>query len=435
MGNRPVTISENYKIVSVLGKGCFGQVMKCVKQDTEETVAVKVLKTRTSKLGDVREVRMLEKLRCLDPDKSSIIRCHETFHHIDQTCMVFEILDISILDYMNQSGKKTVPLNGIKTIVKDVATALKALKGVGLIHTDIKLDNVMLVDHQRRPFRAKLIDFGLTLEKSEARGGVTVQPLWYRSPEVLLGNRFTAAIDIWSLGIMMARMLVGFTPFPGKHQYDVLRYIIDLLGEPPKRLLNGGLTTEKFFKKTHKYYLLTHWKFKQENSTEVAEWSDCVELLKQMLRMNPRERITPSKILADPFITSSYLSNRNSSRCASKLPHGVTIDQPAVQMEDAPKQSRAISPQDEQNSPESLNATDDRDLVSEPANDDNDSGVEMEFIADSVLNQKSKLIDSLHTPEVTDPKKKRRKKGVRGFFSTMRRRFLSCFPGRAIQTE
>lgn len=61
-----------------------------------------------------------------------------------------------------------------------MATALKALKNVAVIHSDIKLDNIMLVDHEERPLRVKLIDFGLAFPTCKARQGATRQTISYR---------------------------------------------------------------------------------------------------------------------------------------------------------------------------------------------------------------------------------------------------------------
>ncbi|KAA8590796.1 hypothetical protein FQN60_001739 [Etheostoma spectabile] len=158
LSNQPQinTISGNYEILKVLGQGCYGQVVKCFKRDTKETVAVKV--------------SMLDKLRCLDPDKSNIVRCHEWFHRTDHTFM-----DMSLHEHMYQ--KKTVPF-AFKWHENPHQRSLNAMKGVGLIHTDLKPDNIMLVNHQKRPFRVKLID--LTIETFEAWPGRGVQPLWHR---------------------------------------------------------------------------------------------------------------------------------------------------------------------------------------------------------------------------------------------------------------
>lgn len=61
-----------------------------------------------------------------------------------------------------------------------MATAFDALKRVGVIHTDVKIDNIMMVDHLRQPFRVKLIDFGLAIFRSEAKPNMVHQTPPYR---------------------------------------------------------------------------------------------------------------------------------------------------------------------------------------------------------------------------------------------------------------
>ncbi|KAF3860735.1 hypothetical protein F7725_000990 [Dissostichus mawsoni] len=114
------TISDNYKILIVLGAGSFGQVLKCLKLDTAETVAVKVLRNSNADELNMREMRMLKKLRCMDSDKSNIVRCHECFQRSDRTFMVFEMLDMSLHEYMDKRKWLPAPLNGIRTVIKDV---------------------------------------------------------------------------------------------------------------------------------------------------------------------------------------------------------------------------------------------------------------------------------------------------------------------------
>ncbi|XP_068453606.1 homeodomain-interacting protein kinase 3-like [Clinocottus analis] len=352
-------ISENYKILNFLGQGTYGYVVKCLKQDTGEIVAVKALKERNSKHSDISEVTTLDKLRLLDPDKNNIIRCLEWFHRCDRTFMVFEKLDVSLFDYMCQQEWVPLPLSGIRIVIRDVATALTALKDLGLIHTDLKLDNILLVHHQMLPFRVKLIDFGLTLETFEAKPLSNIQPLWYRSPEIILGLPFNQAIDVWSLGAVMSMMLLGFSLFQGRHEYDLLRLIVDLLGEPPRRLLNGGLNTPLFCHGRRKYRMLMHWRVMtttefhagtgirpqerkeypcsslealkticqhQEDSADAADRNACVELLKEMLQVDPKCRITPNSILAHPFITRGDFGTGNS--CPPQAVQGHTTNPP-----------------------------------------------------------------------------------------------------------
>lgn len=61
-----------------------------------------------------------------------------------------------------------------------MATAFGALKSIGVIHTDLKMDNIMMVDHVRQPFRVKLIDFGLAIYRSQAKAGRVHQTPYYR---------------------------------------------------------------------------------------------------------------------------------------------------------------------------------------------------------------------------------------------------------------
>ncbi|XP_047463298.1 homeodomain-interacting protein kinase 1-like [Mugil cephalus] len=338
MANFHLTFPENYCRLNLLGYGSYGYVFKCLKKDTKEIVAVKVLKQNDSLSSFNREVYILQKLKHLDPDKFNIIRSHGWFTFLDRTFLVFEVLDMSLYDYMSKTKRTPLPLHAIKTIIKDMATALGALKDIGLIHTDLKLDNIMLVDHQRQPFRVKLIDFGLTLKTSEYIPHLSLQPLWYRSPEIILDAPFTEAIDIWSLGLVMVELFIGIALFPGRHDYDVLRFIVQLLGELPKTLLERGINTDVYYHKNHKYFLFMNWTLKtpaefqketgirptdnrryvcysldqlktsyplQQFSREAEDRINFVELLKEMLQLDPSNRITPGGILAHPFITTT----------------------------------------------------------------------------------------------------------------------------------
>lgn len=61
-----------------------------------------------------------------------------------------------------------------------MATALQLLKNMGIVHTDIKPDNIMMVDHVNQPMKIKLIDFGLACHVSESDWGISASPLAYR---------------------------------------------------------------------------------------------------------------------------------------------------------------------------------------------------------------------------------------------------------------
>ncbi|KAF3860736.1 hypothetical protein F7725_000991 [Dissostichus mawsoni] len=396
------TISDNYKILIVLGAGSFGQVLKCLKLDTAETVAVKVLRNSNADELNMREMLMLEKLRCMDSDKSNIVRCHECFQRSDRTFMVFEMLDMSLMN--------------------------------------LKLDNVMLVDHQVQPFRVKLIDFGLVVKTSEVRKGLVVQPVWHRAPEVILGQPFNEAIDVWSLGTILAVMLLGFPLFPGNHQYDVTPLEFQLetkLKTSDDREYTFSSLEELKTSSTH-----------NKTSFQAEDRKACVELLQDMLQMDQKKRITPKQILAHPFITRSYLnlsknclygtetveadsSSERPETEQTKLPVGVIevqTDERTVLVEEATKESSVIRTQTVQgDTPSSGKAEIAHEIKLDSITDE-----DWEISIVSVIGKghseapKSSSEESLPAPVVSEPRKKK-KKGIRGFFSRMRRNFFSCF--------
>ncbi|KAI3368507.1 hypothetical protein L3Q82_025516, partial [Scortum barcoo] len=142
-----------------------------------------------------------------------------------------------------------------------MATALQFLKNTGTVHADLKPENIMLVDHLHQPLKVKVIDFGLANQNPMAWRGVTVQTLWYRSPEVLLGHPFSEAIDVWSLGCIAGEMLLETPLFPANDEYDMMRHIVNTIGKPPDHVMDTGLYSKKFFCKQRRGLDAPTWRF------------------------------------------------------------------------------------------------------------------------------------------------------------------------------
>uniref|UniRef100_A0A3B4WZF1 Protein kinase domain-containing protein n=1 Tax=Seriola lalandi dorsalis TaxID=1841481 RepID=A0A3B4WZF1_SERLL len=176
---------SGYLIRKFLGMGAFGQVVQCIKLDTKDKMAVKIVRKDETWVGK-REVTMLEKLRKLDQDKNNLIKFTEHFEHKGHVCIAFEMLDISVEDLIEKISSKPLYLSEIRVIAQQMLVALDALKSIGLAHGDIKPDNIMLVNHQLQPFKVKLIDFGLAIPISKMQAGTVIQTIGYRAPEVML---------------------------------------------------------------------------------------------------------------------------------------------------------------------------------------------------------------------------------------------------------
>ncbi|KYO21974.1 hypothetical protein Y1Q_0000620 [Alligator mississippiensis] len=225
-----------------------------------------------------------------------------------------------------------------------VATALKKLKSLGLIHADLKPENIMLVDPVRQPYRVKVIDFGSASHVSKTVCSTYLQSRYYRAPEIILGLPFCEAIDMWSLGCVIAELFLGWPLYPGALEYDQIRYISQTQGLPGEQLLNVGTKTTRFFcretdapysgwrlKTLEEHEAETGMKSKEarkyifnslddivhvntmmdlEGSDLLAEKADrreFVSLLKKMLLIDADLRITPAETLNHPFVTMKHL--------------------------------------------------------------------------------------------------------------------------------
>ncbi|KAL7382237.1 hypothetical protein ABVT39_019062 [Epinephelus coioides] len=241
--------SSNYLVLSFLGQGTFGKVAKCTRMHDKRTVAIKMMTNQGSLVRQAEEeVVNLLKLKSLDLNQSNIVRFYGVFTCRGHICLEFEALDKSLFDFMEEKEFQPLLLKEIRPIVQQIAVALEYLRAAGIIHADLKLENVMLVDHAHEPYRIKVTDFGLACHVSSTMLGSYIQTRYYRSPEIILGLPFTEAADMWSLGCMAAEMYHGDPLYPGGSEYDMMRYMVETQGQPPDHLLTLGLKTDHFFR-------------------------------------------------------------------------------------------------------------------------------------------------------------------------------------------
>ena len=215
--------NENYEVLSFLGRGTFGQVVKCQCRNSNRIVAIKILKNLPSYLrqGNV-EIQILQTLSQHDTETNNIVRAIECFQHRKHMCLVFELLEQNLYEFLKSNNFRPLELREIRPIAQQVLTALSKLKSLGLIHADLKPENIMLVcptDGVMR-YRVKVIDFGSACHSSKAIQNTYLQSRYYRAPEILLGLPFNEGIDMWSLGCVIAELFLGWPLYPGSSEYD-----------------------------------------------------------------------------------------------------------------------------------------------------------------------------------------------------------------------
>ncbi|KAF4021461.1 hypothetical protein G4228_013859 [Cervus hanglu yarkandensis] len=294
------SMTNSYEVLEFLGRGTFGQVAKCWKRSTKEIVAIKILKNHPSyaRQGQI-EVSILSRLSSENADEYNFVRSYECFQHKNHTCLVFEMLEQNLYDFLKQNKFSPLPLKYIRPILQQVATALMKLKSLGLIHADLKPENIMLVDPVRQPYRVKVIDFGSASHVSKA-----VCSTYLQAPEIILGLPFCEAIDMWSLGCVIAELFLGWPLYPGASEYDQT---------PEEHELETGIKS----KEARKYIFNCLDDMAQVNMStdlegtdmlaEKADRREYIDLLKKMLTIDADKRITPLKTLNHQFVTMTHL--------------------------------------------------------------------------------------------------------------------------------
>ncbi|KAH8876844.1 Homeodomain-interacting protein kinase 3 isoform 1 [Schistosoma japonicum] len=335
--------SETYEVLAFLGRGTFGQVVKCRCRSSSRCVAIKILKNLPSYLrqGNI-EIQILQTLAQQDTESHNIVRAIECFQHRNHMCFVFELLDQNLYEYLKSNKFRPLTLPEIRPISHQVLTALSKLKTLGLIHADLKPENIMLVNphSENMRYRVKVIDFGSACHSSKAVQNTYLQSRYYRAPEILLGLPFDEAIDMWSLGCVLAELFLGWPLYPGSSEYDQMRYIVETQGLPPSDMLKNAGKCNTFFVRDHyrcdwrlktseeyatetgqqakearKYFFNSLNQIRDVNGHSASDESDLditdrqhfTNLLTEMLKMRPCDRITPDVALQHSFITMNHL--------------------------------------------------------------------------------------------------------------------------------
>ena len=122
--------------------------------------------------------------------------------------------------------------------------ALDHLKNIGIIHCDLKPENVLFTNSKFE--RVKIIDFGSACTNYKA-GFTYVQSRFYRCPEIVLGLPYNHAVDMWSFGCIIAELITGNPLFPAINEKELLEFYIIRIGWPPKEMIDNCRKKRQFF--------------------------------------------------------------------------------------------------------------------------------------------------------------------------------------------
>ncbi|ETW08593.1 CMGC/CDK/CDC2 protein kinase [Aphanomyces invadans] len=276
-----------------IGEGTYGVVYKAKDLKTGQIVALKRIRLEVEDEGipstALREISILREL-----EHPNIVRLLNCLQDSGKLYLVFEFVDRDLKRHMDKTLGTVDPMV-IKAYMYQLLKGLAFCHSRGVMHRDLKPQNLLVSESGT----LKIADFGLARAFSMPTRKYTheVVTLWYRAPEILLGQEvYSPPVDIWSCGVIFAEMVKKKPIFPGDSEIDQLYRIFRLLGTPDESVWPGisGLRD----------YASTFPKWRPQNLEDIFKPkldSDGLDLLKKMLQYSPSERITAKDATRHPY--------------------------------------------------------------------------------------------------------------------------------------
>jgi formylglycine-generating enzyme required for sulfatase activity/dienelactone hydrolase len=228
MNLSPGTRLGRYEVRALLGTGGMGEVYRAYDHDLERDVAIKVLREGAD--GDRLRRFVQEAKAASGLHHPNVAHVYEIGSHDDLRFIAMEIVEGETLRLRLQ--RSPMPIDEVVGIATQIAAALGAAHKAGIVHRDIKPDNVIITADGY----AKVLDFGLA-KLREIRGddaatllkttpGVAMGTIGYMAPEQLVGGDVTPAADVFSLGVVLYEMVSGRRPFEGATTTEVVQAIL-----------------------------------------------------------------------------------------------------------------------------------------------------------------------------------------------------------------
>lgn len=296
--NRTVwDVPERYRDLIQIGTGAYGTVCSSIDRKTGVRVAIKKLhrpfQSRLFAKRAYRELRLLKHMKhenvigLLDVFTSEIL--------LDRFQDFYLVMPYMGTDLGKLMKMERLSEDRIQFLVYQILRGLKYIHSAGIIHRDLKPGNLTV----NQDCELKILDFGLARQADSEMTGYVVTR-WYRAPEVILNwMHYSQTVDIWSVGCIMAEMLLGRPLFKGNDHLDQLREIMKITGTPAQDFVM------KLQSQDAKNYIrgLPKVPKKDLNTIFFKASSEAVGALERMLVLDPEKRVSAAEALELPLFT------------------------------------------------------------------------------------------------------------------------------------
>lgn len=329
-------LGSRYEVAARLGSGVSSTVVSAKdlnagKHDPKE-VAIKIIHSNDilSKAGQL-ELEILKKLAGADPeDRRHCVRLLSSFKHRNHLCLVLESLDTSlckVIDFRLKTHSTGLKLTAVRAYAKHLFISLKHLKECGVLHCDIKPDNVLV---NKATNSLKVCDFGVSMFAGKNEITPYLVSRFYRAPEVILGLPYDHPVDIWYVGCCLYWLYSGKYLFPGRSNNDMLRLHMELKGPFPRKMLRKGAFTHQHFDQNHNFVSIEEDPFTKKAIKRVIldikpkyictritgsrgedpkMLTNFKDLLDKLFVLDPDKRMTVAQALVHPFISANWTKN------------------------------------------------------------------------------------------------------------------------------
>ncbi|KAK9835271.1 hypothetical protein WJX84_004811 [Apatococcus fuscideae] len=205
--DEPSNLRDKFKLLSKLSNRSRNPVFEACNRATKEKVAIKLLHRGTDCVTLLRGIE--NHLELSHPHIIDIKEVHLTPKHLG---LVLEFAPGGdLFQYIQKAGSLTEA--NARRIFQQLVIALEYCHGKGIVNRDLKPENTLIMTKKGMPY-VKLCDFGYSkMEAIETQLKTQVGTVGYTAPEILMGLGHSAAVDLWSLGVMLYVMLFGCYPF------------------------------------------------------------------------------------------------------------------------------------------------------------------------------------------------------------------------------
>ncbi|KAA8499616.1 putative myosin light chain kinase [Porphyridium purpureum] len=266
-------IEKFYKLCGLLGQGSFSRVRLAKDLQTGQEVAVKIM-PRSSLKSDLNVLQRREIAVMRAIDHENIVKLIDVFEGPKRIYFVLEYVRGGMLyDYILRRSE--IYEHEVRRIFKQILLAVRVCHEHGIVHRDLKLDNIMCTS-QEKDTDIKVTDFGLAglIDGVRMMHSFVGTPL-YMAPELLELKPYDESVDMWSSGVILYGLLTGTFPHRGERTREILESI-----------------------QTKDYGLLP------PSASETLS-DDCQSLVYSLLQYNPKKRLSASAALHHPWFLST----------------------------------------------------------------------------------------------------------------------------------